>query len=86
MFNCFAVNVQNEANSVIHAEKKRKVGTEKSSNNRKLIKLTSGTSTAKIVEVSQKDCSECKFCKGKKKFGGKGTLKKRCEKNEMVRK
>ena len=86
MFNCFAVNVQNEANSVIHAEKKRKVGTEKSSNNRKLIKLTSGTSTAKIVEVSQKDCGECKFCKDKKKFGGKGTLKKRCEKNEMVRK
>ena len=43
----------NEANSLIHAGKKRKVGTVKSSNNRKLIKLTSGTSTAEIIDLSQ---------------------------------
>ena len=75
MFNCFAVNVTNEANSVIYAEKKRKVATEKSTNSRKLVKLTSGTSAAK--QVPQEDCGKCKFCKDKKIFRGNGTLKKR---------
>ena len=80
MFNCIATNIVREMNSVIHVEKKRKAKKVESTNERKVIKLTSGTSTAKIVEASSKDCGECKFCKDKKKFGGPGTLKKKCVK------
>ena len=79
MFNCFAVNVANEANSLIHEEKKRKIAAEKSSHTRKLLKLTSGGSTLKKMPGNE-DCGICKFCKDKKKFGGKGTLRKKCEK------
>ena len=66
-------------NSRIHEEKKRKVLKEKSSNARKILKLTSGGSSLKKVPGIE-DCGLCRFCKDKKKFGGKGTLKRKCEK------
>ena len=81
MFNCFAVNAVNEANSAIHEQKKRKVLEEKSTNAKKITKLTSGGSTLKKLP-GKEDCGSCKFGKDKKKFGGKGTLKKKCE-NKM---
>ena len=81
MFNCFAVNAVNEGNSAIHEQKKRKVLEEKSTNAKKITKLTSGGSTLKKLP-GKGDCGSCKFCKDKKKFGGKGTLKKKCE-NKM---
>ena len=78
MFNCFAVNAVNEANSAIHEQKKRKVLTQKSTNVRKITKLTSGGSSLKKVPGTE-DYGLCKFCKDKENFGGKGTLKKKCE-------
>ena len=47
MFNCFAVNAVNEANSAIHEQKKHKVLAEKSTNAKKITKLTSGGSSLK---------------------------------------
>ena len=77
LFNCAAVNRVKEMNDKIHAEKKRKVKKVDSTAERKIIKLTSGTSVAKST-TSSVDCGTCKFCKDKKKFGGPGTLKKKC--------
>ena len=70
MFNCFAVNTVNEANSAIHEQKKRKVLTEKSTNARKITKLTSGGSSLKKMPGTE-DCGLCKFCKDKKSVEGK---------------
>ena len=85
MFNVFGVNIANEANSLIHAEKKRKTVPEKSSNTRKVINLTSGLARSSANTTgSGEDCGSCKFCKDKKKFGGKGTLKKRCQNKEKM--
>ena len=84
MFNCIATNITNECNSLIHAEKKRKGGKAKCSDERKILKLTSGTSTLKTIEMSQNDCGECRFCKDMKKIGGNRTLKKRCERKEKA--
>ena len=77
VFNCIMVNLTKELNGVIHSQRKRKVTKEtekRTSEERKILKLTSGGA----FMPSDADCGECKFCKDKKKFGGKGTLKKKC--------
>ena len=99
VFNCIAVNFTNEKNSDIHDMKKRKNSkANPSSTERKIQKLTSGSSTATSAWVKAKkvdepappktdDCGVCKYCKDKKKFGGNGKLKKRCvnkEKNKEL--
>jgi hypothetical protein len=81
VFNCMMVNLCNETNSEIHAAKKRKgKGAKKlSTSERKIMKLTSGSSSLKKVsESSKEDCGACKYCKDKKKFGGPGKLKQKC--------
>ena len=82
IFNCIAKNFCNERNSEIHADKKRKAAEKSaklekmkvSESQRKLQKLTSGGTSV----TSKADCGACKFCKDKKKFGGNGTMKKKC--------
>ena len=69
MFNCIAVNVTNESNSAIHEAKKRKSTKVESTNERKIIKLTSETSIGKTIVASMEDCGECRFCKEKKLVG-----------------
>ena len=84
MFNCFAKNMVNERNSAIHAEKTRKTIDKQTIDERKIIKLTSGNVTVRAGDKTSEDCGECKFCQDKKKFGGKGTLKKRCINKEKA--
>ena len=85
VFNCIAVNLTRDANSLIHKLKKRKTQS-KSSNGKRILKLTSGSSAANSMETistelktdKSGDCGQCKFCKDKKKFGGRGVLKQKC--------
>ena len=73
-----------EITSVIHSERKRKstleptVKEEKvTADERKIRKLTSGG----LLDTEKKvDCGVCKFCKNKPKFGGKNTLRRKCNK------
>ena len=82
--------VSQDAQQSEHEAKKRK-NKPQTTDEKKILKLTSGSSAATVIDFlpqnsckptkkprKEEDCGTCKFCKDKKKFGGNGTLKKKC--------